>query len=245
MQSAMERAGIVPSPNSTPKVLAFENVKDIARAVRYADEELHAHLELRTADDTEGKLLLLEGVANVVSTIHLAKPNRDIAQSIDKLLKNVDELDQAATDLLSGAHTEIAELMIELEGSQSSNANISSTIPIAMIDAELRRRSKASKLIGTIQEGLEDDKAKAEERLAIVKQQLLAGVSSREIKSEKRTLTARLKSLEATIDSIIEAVRVNSEKEGRLSAYKSALALIEEGLPEGIFGEKLCDRVEG
>jgi phage-related tail protein len=242
MQSAMEKAGITTSPDPTQKVVTFENVKDIARAVRYADEELRAHLELGTAN-TDSKLLILKSVAEVIKIIHLARTNREITQCIDQLLKIVDELDQAVADSLSGARAEITELTTEIEGLQSGNAKVSSTIPTSMIDAELRRRSKASEVIGTIQEQLEDDKAQAEARLGTVKQQISAGGGSQAIRTEKRNLEAQLTNLNTTIASIIDAVRVNSEKEGLLIAYKSSLKFIQEGLPKDIFGEKLFDRV--
>jgi len=63
MQLAMERSGVGTPPE---KVVELRNVKDIARAVRYAMGELQAHLDLGTAD-TQSKKLLIEAVADVVT----------------------------------------------------------------------------------------------------------------------------------------------------------------------------------
>ncbi len=185
MELAMERAGVVTPPDSIQKVVELRNVKDIARAVRYAMGELQAHLDLGTAD-TASKKLLIEAMADVVTDIDLAKTNSEIAASIDAVLKTMSDLDQASADLLSGAEAQIAELATELEGMSSG---VGSTIPnaaLSVIDAELDRRGKASDSVGAIQEQLEDEKADMDAQLTTLKQRIQAGDVSQATKTKKR-----------------------------------------------------------
>ena len=236
MQLAMERSGVGTPPE---KVVELRNVKDIARAVRYAMGELQTHLDLGTAD-SESKKLLIEAVADVVTNIDLARTNSELGVSIDALLKTMSEIDQASADLLSGAEAQIAELQEEFEGLQSSG-NTAPTISLSTIDAELERRGKASDDVGAIQERLEDEQATLKAELAALKQRILAGDNSQAAKVKKREIENKLAGLEPTIASIIEAVSENDEKVRKLIAYKNAVQLIGQGIPRGIVGEKLFD----
>jgi hypothetical protein len=237
MEIALERAGVASPPE---KIVELRNAKDIARAVRYAKEELLAHLQLGTAD-TASKKLLVQSLASIVKAMDLAQTNSELAEVIDAFLKTVSELDQSVTDLLSGAEAQIAELAAEINGMQSTGGGTPPTITLSMIDAELARRGKASDEVGAIQERFEDDQATMRTNLATLKQRIQAGDVSSSTKSQKWDLEDKLGALDLTIAAIIEAVRVNDEKVGTLIAYRNAVKLLEQGVPRGIIGEKLFD----
>jgi hypothetical protein len=237
MQLAMERSGVGTPPE---KIVELRNLKDIARAVRYAAEELQVHLQLGTAD-TESKKLLIEALSDIVKNIDLARTNSELAASIDVLLKTVSEIDQATTDLLSGAAAQIAELEEEFKQLQSGGRAASPTIAISVVDAELERRARASDEVGAIQEELENERAQLKTELATIKQRIQAGDTSQSTRLRKRDLEMKLAGLEPTIASIIEAISKNDEKVRLLVAYKNAVKLFERGIPSNIIGEKLFD----
>lgn len=241
IQIALAQAGIGTSDSKSPeKVVAIaKNPQEILRAVQYAEEELHKLL-LASAD-SESKSQLIQSVIVVARYIRIGRVSIELKNSIEQLFRTVCDLDRAATDLLSGAEAQIAELEAELTEATSKTEGIPLAIAPSEIDAELKRRQEPIESIRNIQEGLEDEAAEKDAELKTLKQQICAGDESQQTRTRIDVLESKLGALKATINSIIEARRVNDEKIEILIARKNAAKLLERGLPAGIIGEKIFD----
>jgi hypothetical protein len=228
-----------PPVNPTEKVVELRNVREISRAAQYTEEELKTHLQLGTAD-TEGKTLLINGLAEVVKNIGLGQTNHEIAASIDALLTTVSQLDQSAADLIAGAEAHVAELATQLEQRQSAG-DTPTTTTLADIDAELKRRMDIRGTVAGPQVEYEDELAEMNSRFDVLGERLKNGDTSVATKTERRELEGKIDALEATVGTIIKKMADFDYKVQLLVAYKSAIQLLDQGLPPGIIGEKLFD----
>jgi len=229
-----------PPVNPTDKVVELRNMREISRAAQYTEEELQTHLQLGTAD-TEGKTLLVKNLLEVVKNIGLGQTNSEIASSIDALLKTVGDLDQAAIDLIAGTEAQVAELAAELEQLKSGNGTLEQATTIAEIDTELKRRMDIRKVVADKQEQYEDELAQMKIRFGVLDDLLKNGDTSTATKSERQELEGKIFGLETTVSTIIEKMADCDYKIQQLIAYKNATQLLNQGLPQGVIGEKLFD----
>ncbi len=225
-----------------PKITELRNEIGITCAVQYVEQELAAYLDPSTSDvaGSPSKSLIVQGLALVVKSIGLGQTKEVLAESVDQLLGIVDQLDQAAEDLIAGAEAQAAELATELLKVQGGEGGLSA-IPLSEISQEIERREKMREQVVGIQEQFENERDEMAERIRILGELLAHEVSQNAgaDKSEKQQLEHKLEAMHMTISTIIEAVAQNDSEVELLRAYQSAVNLVYEGLPQGLIGKNI------
>lgn len=223
---------------STP-VTELRNEKEITRAVQYTEEELQTHLQLGTAD-TESKVIILQGLLMIVRNIGLGQTKTELSRGIDELLSAISALDQAVTDLLSGAEAQVKEFSDEIRELQRQLDSLR-TISVAEIENELRRREEEKEKITPVMDGLYKERESLENELKIQEQLLKHGVSDNPAatKSKKASLEKKLAALNKTLESVEAIMIQNDQEEAVLVSYRDAVRFVKNGLPEGIIGRKI------
>ena len=245
MQLAMERAGITPPPE---KVIELRDAKNIARAVRYVEDELKTHLQLGTAD-TESKTLLVQAMLKIVTDMHLALANSSLADGVDQFLKIISELDQVSADSLNGANAQIAELVAELESAPAGGTNrdaqvaiLAAAITIEQIDAELVRRGEESKRVQPVYDALVGQLVPLENELDLVEKKLASEFYNNEsgaLAVRKRYLNSEIAKIRQSYDPLTTIITDNNREVDKLRNYRNAMEVVKRGLPSGLIGKKL------
>jgi hypothetical protein len=208
-----------------PEVTELRNEKEIVRAIQYVEEELRAHIQL-SETDTSGKVLILQGLHDIVKNIGIGQTGKELSKSIDGLITTIDDINQSTSDLIAGAEAQMIEYGIELKEIRESGNSFSTKISLPEIDLDLKRRREEWVVVAETQEKFENEKDELERQLN----------DSGLTKTNKLELERMLSGLEKTIGSIIEAIAENDREVTLLESYKN---FIVNGLPDDIIGKKL------
>lgn len=206
-------------------VTELRNEKEIIRAIQYTEDELKAHIEL-CADDTTGKILILESLLQVVREIGLGQTGKELSRIIDNMLVTVNDLIEASSDLIAGAEAQAIEFAQEHEQYRKNTVNLLPSVSVSEIDDDLQRRREEWAIVADIQE-------KYENEMDVLEQQLR---NPNLIRSDRINIERKKSGLEKTIRGIIEAVTVNLNEVAILENYRN---FIINGLPKDIIGKKL------
>lgn len=221
------------------KITELRNEKRIVASIKYAEEELGAHLQLGNID-SEGKILILQSVFQIIKNIGLGQTNKELSKNIDELLETLNDLDKAIRDLIDGAEAQAREIALELERILDNDVS-QPRVSFLDVSEELKRRDEMREKIVHIQEELENQRDEIIRQIDILSGIINSGMSQKISvdKSNKFQFECRLSALVKTIDSIIESVAQNDREVEQLVCYQNAFKLIREGLPDGLIGKDL------
>lgn len=204
------------SKNAADSVVPLRNEKAIATAAAYVESQIEALLELQMASE-ESKPLIDSLLAMIRSIGY--------GQSETTLVKNFDRL----VEVLSTTYAAPA----------SAIAPTQTPISLKEIERELARRKQLDERARRIQEILLTERDEKERLLAGIAEQVKSKCADDKMVKEKAKLETDLASLRKTCDRLTATIGDNMKKVSVLISHKAAVALVEQGLPKGIIGEKV------